>query len=174
MNKLSGKGFGRGPSTGRSLTFGRCLKPGGYVEDTELWSQTRADHIELKDDMPAKRWADLMAEGVGKMGRDMRPEGGELKTMLEDIGYVDVVHMPFKVPIGTWPADKTLKQAGAHQLVAMLDGIQSLSLAIFTRGLGWSHDEVEVFLMEARNDFKQKKKYMYWPGWIVYGKKPET
>jgi len=123
--------------------------------------------------MPAKRWADLMAEGISNMGRDMRPEGEEVKQIMEEIGFVDVVHIPFKIPIGTWPANKTLKEAGAFQLVAMLDGVQSLSLAIFTRALGWSTEEVEVLLMECRKDFKQKRKYMYWPGWIVYGKKPE-
>ena len=108
------------------------------------------------------------------MGTDMRPDGAEIKTMMEEIGFVDVVHMPFKITIGTWAADQTLQEAGANQLVAMLDGLQSLSLAIFTRALGWSIEETEVFLMEVRKDFRRKKIYMYWPGWVVYGKKPET
>lgn len=124
--------------------------------------------------MPAKRWADLMAEGIAKMGRDMRPEGSLVKSIMEEVGFVDVVHIPFKVPVGTWPANETLKAAGGAQLIVMLDGIQALSLAIFTRGLGWAPEDVESFLEECRKDFKQKKKYMYWPGWIVYGRKPEN
>ena len=92
---------------------------------------------------------------------------------MEEVGFVDLVHIPYKIPIGTWPANKTLKEAGGYQLLAMLDGLQSLSLAIFTRALKWSPEEVEVFLMECRKDFKQKRKYMYWPGWIIYGRKPE-
>lgn len=150
----------------------RCIKPGGFFENHELWSETRSDHIRLSDEMPAKKWADLMAQGIVVMGGDMRPDGLAMKREMEEIGFVDVKYIPFKLPIGTWPADKRLKAAGAHQLVAMLDGIQAMSLAIFTRGLGWVAEEVEVFLTECRTDFKQKRKYMYWPGYILYGMKP--
>lgn len=104
----------------------------------------------------------------------MTTEGEAVKQMMEEIGYVNVVCQLFKVPIGTWPADKSLKEAGAAQLVAMIEGIQSLSLAIFTRALGWSAEETEVFLMECRPAFKAKKQYLYWPGYIVYGQKPEN
>lgn len=151
----------------------RCLKPGGWFEDHEMLGRIDSDHIELERNNNAKRWAELMTEGIAKMGRNFTTEGESVKQMMEEIGYVNVVCLPFKVPVGTWPADKRLKEAGAAQLVVMVEGIQSLSLAIFTRALGWSHEETEIFLMEARKAFKAKKQYLYWPSYVVYGQKPE-
>lgn len=54
----------------------------------------------------------------------------------------------------------------------MLDGIESLSLAIYTRALQWTREDVEVFLTEVRKDFSKKKNYYYWPSSVVYGRKP--
>lgn len=106
------------------------------------------------------------------MGRNMNLHGSDVKVIMEKVGFEEITVMPFKIPIGTWPANPVLKEAGANQLIGFLDGIQSLSLAIFTRVLGWTQEEVEVFLMEVRNDFKKKKSYRYLVGWTVYGRKP--
>lgn len=106
------------------------------------------------------------------MARDMSLHGANVKDIMEKTGFEDINVITFKIPIGTWPASPVLKEAGANQLIGFLDGIQSLSLAIFTRILGWTQEEVDVFLMEVRNDFKKKKKYRYLVGWTVYGRKP--
>jgi len=58
--------------------------------------------------------------------------------------------------------------------MSMLEGAQGVSLAIFTRYLGWSPEEVEVFLVDVRKEWKKKSVHSYWPCFTVYGKKPET
>lgn len=154
------------------LTARRSLKPGGWCECTNLVAELHSDHAEVSSESPAKRWVDLIAEGARRMARNMSLHGADVKDIMEKTGFQDVTVITFKIPIGTWPASPTLKEAGANQLIGFLDGIQSLSLAIFTRVLGWTQEEVEVFLMEVRNDFKKKKKYRYLVGWTVYGRKP--
>ena len=106
------------------------------------------------------------------MGTSMTQEGSAISALMEEAGFVDTKIINFKIPIGTWPAHPVLKDAGAYQLVGMLDGIESLSLALFTRVLGWQPEQVEEFLAKAKRDFSKKKSYRYWPGWIVYGRKP--
>lgn len=154
------------------LMIHRSLKPGGWCECTNLVAELHSDHVEISPDSPAKRWVDLIAEGAYKMQRNMSQHGSDIKKIMEETGFEDITVTTFKIPIGTWPADPILKEAGANQLIGFLDGIQSLSLAIFTRVLGWTREEVEVFLMEVRKDFKKKKSYRYLIGWTVYGKKP--
>jgi len=41
-------------------------------------------------------------------------------------------------------------------------GVQGLSMAIFTRGLGWSAEEVEAFLVDVRKDMKDTKIHGYY------------
>jgi hypothetical protein len=36
-------------------------------------------------------------------------------------------------------------------------------VSIFTHGLGWSTEELEVFLAEVRGDLKNSKIHSYWP-----------
>lgn len=43
------------------------------------------------------------------------------------------------------------------------NGLSGLSMALFTRGLGWSADELEVFLVDVRKDLKDRHIHSYWP-----------
>jgi hypothetical protein len=40
--------------------------------------------------------------------------------------------------------------------------LEGLSYAVFTRGLGWSTEETEVFLAAVRKDFNDTKIHAYW------------
>lgn len=42
-------------------------------------------------------------------------------------------------------------------------GLSAFSMALFTRVLGWSKDEVDVFLVHVRREMKNKKVHAYWP-----------
>lgn len=49
-----------------------------------------------------------------------------------------------------------------------MDALAALSLAVFTReigqgGLGWSNEELEVFLTGVRKDLKNMAIHSYWP-----------
>lgn len=68
-----------------------------------------------------------------------------------------------KVPIGQWPRDKRLKEAGGLKLLAMLEGLMSLSVAVFTRCLGWQPAEVEVMMAKIRKEFCSRKAHLWWP-----------
>lgn len=43
------------------------------------------------------------------------------------------------------------------------EGLSRLSMAVFTRGLGWSQEELEVFLVEVRKSMKDTKIHGYYP-----------
>lgn len=98
-----------------------------------------------------------------KAGVTVRISGEVLKKQMEDAGFVNVVSREFKIPIGLWPADEKMRETGAFQLVAMLEGIQGLTLAFWIRFLGWTEEEIEVFLAKVRTEFKSTKIHSYWP-----------
>jgi len=42
-------------------------------------------------------------------------------------------------------------------------GVSGLSMAVFTRGLGWSVEELEMFLVDVRASMKDPKVHGYYP-----------
>ena len=104
-----------------------------------------------------------MRQGIQVMGRRLDLHFDKLADLMREVGFEDVHVYPYRQPIGQWPADPTLKQSGAIQLVAMLQGMESLSLAIFCRCLQWTPEEVAVLLAQARKEFTLKKACYYWP-----------
>lgn len=42
-------------------------------------------------------------------------------------------------------------------------GLSGLSMALYTRELGWDPQELEVFLVNVRKDLKDRSKHGYWP-----------
>lgn len=104
-----------------------------------------------------------MREGIQVMGRKLDLQFDKLADLMREVGFEDVYVVPYRQPIGQWPADPTLKQSGAIQLVAMLQGMESLSLAIFCRCLQWSPEDVAELLAQTRKEFTLKKACYYWP-----------
>jgi hypothetical protein len=41
-------------------------------------------------------------------------------------------------------------------------GLEGLSVALFTRVLGWSKEELDVFLEDVRKDMKNTKYHAHW------------
>lgn len=93
----------------------------------------------------------------------LRFSGEEHKAKLEAAGFQNVEVRKYKLPIGPWPADKKLKEVGLFQLAAMLDGIDGLTLALWTRSLGWTEQEITVFLAKVKKEFRSSKVHSYWP-----------
>ena len=142
----------------------RHTKPGGYFEIQELTTRIESDHYEIPETSSIKQWCGLMRAGIVVMGRRLDLDFEEMSQMVRDVGFEDVVVIPYKQPIGAWPADPTLRESGATQLVAMLQGMESLSLAIFCRCLQWRTEDVEELLARTRREFAMKKACYYWPG----------
>lgn len=57
-------------------------------------------------------------------------------------------------------------RAGAWCYENIVQGVQALSLALFTRSLKWTHEEVETFLIDVRKDLKKESIHAYWRMWV--------
>ena len=52
---------------------------------------------------------------------------------------------------------------GMWMLENFRTGVSGLSMAVFTRGLGWSVEELEIFLIQVRESMKDTKVHGYYP-----------
>ena len=139
------------------------IKPGGYVEAQEMSVDIMTDDKSFPEHSYIKEWCDLLESGVLNTGYSIRLTPDELRHWIEDAGFVDVTVKSYKLPIGLWPADEKLREVGKAQLLATLEGVHGLTLALWTRALNRSVEELEVFLAKLRAEFKQRSVHSYWP-----------
>ncbi|KAF2008623.1 S-adenosyl-L-methionine-dependent methyltransferase [Aaosphaeria arxii CBS 175.79] len=144
---------------------------GGYLEVHDIDFVIQCDDGSLPADSALSRWNDYMHDAASKAGFPLDAIS-RVPQMMKDSGYVDIVATPVKWPINTWPRDARYKELGRWVLENFSWGCESMSLALFTRALGWSQEEVQVFMAAVRTDLRTRRYHAYWNFWIVYGKKP--
>lgn len=66
-----------------------------------------------------------------------------------------------------------MKDLGRWQATHMQEMLQSYSLALFTRVLGWSTEELDVLLTAVANDLRDMRSHLYTNVRVVYGRKEE-
>lgn len=138
----------------------RHTKPGGYFELQELDCRFTSDDGTLLPTSNLAYWSDLIVEAAAKYNRPI-PRYTEYKAWFEKAGFTDIQQVVFKSPANTWPKDGILKEAGKYQLVAHLEGLEGISLGLFTRGLEWKAEEVKVLMAKIRPEIKNKAIHSY-------------
>jgi hypothetical protein len=93
---------------------------------------------------------------------------------LDPYGFMNIHHEVFKILIGTWPKNKTLKTVGLYMRTAVLDRLDTMSFGPLCKGLGWSKEEVQVYLINVRKCLMDNTVHSYFPFHVSYGQKPEN
>ncbi|KAK8194291.1 hypothetical protein M8818_007479 [Zalaria obscura] len=148
----------------------RVLKPGGYIELSEL--DLRPVKVQDGSPEPATitQWFKLQGGAINHRGFDMQI-AHKFKGLLEQAGFEAVVEEVRDVPWGTWPSDKRLKSIGFWHVEQLKQGLQGIAMATLTRS-GWSVAEVEVFLASLRREMSDPQYHILDHAYIVYGRKP--
>ncbi|KAF2494639.1 S-adenosyl-L-methionine-dependent methyltransferase [Lophium mytilinum] len=149
------------------------IKPGGYLECQEMDYMTVVQSDSQNPGEAILLWCKQQGEAAAKAGISLRTSTSYLKTLMESVGFVDVVTREFKLPIGPWASDRTLRNAGLLQMSAMLEGMEGISLRLFTHYTNWTLEELHVLLAKCRTEIKDKRLHAYWTLPVVYGRKPE-
>ncbi|KAM0076054.1 hypothetical protein ACKRZS_011840 [Fusarium odoratissimum] len=147
------------------------LEPGGYLELQDMSLPARSDDGTLHPESYLSKWCRSCFEAGQNLGRPVFPTT-EYKNYLAAAGFVDIVEVQQKWPTNPWPRDRKFKELGAWACANIAGGLDGLSLAYFTRGLGWSTEETRVFCAHVRKDLQNPKIHAYWPIYFVYGRKP--
>ncbi|KAH7382900.1 S-adenosyl-L-methionine-dependent methyltransferase [Cadophora sp. MPI-SDFR-AT-0126] len=147
------------------------MKPGGWIEIQEMHHKAHCDDSTMPEGYLVQQWLKNVADGLAVLGPDLL---GAVKNAqyLRDAGFVNIEERIFKIPIGTWPKNKTLKMVGLYGRTMIYDGLEGNSLGPFTRGLGWTPDEVQVFLVDVRKALMDSSVHSYLPFHVIFGQKP--
>lgn len=147
------------------------LKPGGWYEQVEYGPEWLTDDDSIPPGHVLHEVGTHTVEAGKILGktfviRDL------MKGYILESGFVNVVEKRYKMPIGPWAADETLKQVGRWHLLETHQGLEGWILALFTRVLDWSFEEVQVLLAKVRKGMKDRTIHSYTSVGVVYGQKP--
>ncbi|KAH6890278.1 S-adenosyl-L-methionine-dependent methyltransferase [Thelonectria olida] len=149
------------------------LTPGGYVELQELNGFYKSDDGTLTEYHAVSRWCTLLQEAATKLGRPFT-QTAKFAQVMAEVGFIDIVETRFKWPVNTWAKEKKFKELGAWNNENASQVLESATLAAFTRALGWTTEEVNVFLVDVRKDLNNRNIHAYSEGCSIYGRKPEA
>lgn len=149
----------------------RILKPGGVLEIQDFLYFESEDGA-LPEDSYVLKWSKLWQSGMRVAGRELPVK--EHAAELTKIGFERAKYDTVKIAVGTWPADKAEKELGHHMREHCLEGVEGVSLALFTRILGWSKADVDALLYEVRRELKIRKYRISSRLHVTYGRKPHS
>jgi hypothetical protein len=129
----------------------------------EINHHRRSDDDSIPLDSKLTQWELEWTRGIKRLGLVGGADPNVMAGQMIQTGFINVAIREFKLPIGPWPTDKRLKQAGTFALVNLLEGMQGLSVKIFKHLLGWSTEDLEILLMECRTEMKNKSVHGYCP-----------
>ena len=121
-----------------------------------------SDDGTLTEENPLRRFTKLYIEAGETAGRSFT-EPARYKEYLERAGFVDIVERRMKWPLNQWPKEKYYKEIGTWLQDNLYTGVEGLMMALFTRYLGWTKEEVMVGAMQFREALKDKRTHAYVP-----------
>jgi hypothetical protein len=122
----------------------------------------KSDDGTLSEDGPIMTWSKLLNESSIKLQQAYQKIDG-FKDIMAEAGFTDIVDSRFKWPTNHWPKDKKYKELGVWNNENVAIGLESLTIAPFTRAHGWSIEDIQVFLTEVRKDLNNPRIHGYWP-----------
>lgn len=139
-----------------------AVKPGGYVEFADLTNPPQCDDDSAPKNSQLVKFFEILTDGCAKVGRDLKIPH-KWKSLLEEAGFTNVEEKTFKLPIGGWPKDRRMKEAGVFEMETLREGLPAIGMGFFTRVLKWTPEEVQIFFAGVRNELNDKSIHVWLP-----------
>lgn len=147
------------------------LEPGGYLELQDIDLPLKCDDGSLSENPEIFQFGQMFLDASEKLGRPIKVVH-KYKEFMEKAGFVDIVERKFRWPINQWPRDKHYKDLGMWYHANLDTGLEGLTMALATRGLGWTAEETMVFCTKVRKSLRDTRIHAYLPIVVIYGRKP--
>ncbi|KAK5069452.1 hypothetical protein LTR64_008133 [Lithohypha guttulata] len=150
------------------------LKPGGYLEETEVVPYCSCDDGIYREDSAVRAVCNLRPALERAMGRDYNL-ATNMKRLIEEAGFVEVQERIDKVPWSPWPNPATdLKGHESGRIFQRYyeSGIQGWILQPCIRHMNMTADQVNDMCEKAINELAQLDEHWYSPCITITARKP--
>lgn len=139
-----------------------ALEPGGWFEMQDTAAPLGSIDNTLEG-TPLLETYNLIAKTfLEKRGVDVTV-ASRFKSMMEEIGFIDVKEVLIEWPIGTWAKSPYHKRLGAWYQRDLKMATEGIMMALFTRVLGWKKEQVDELLVKVLADMDDKNIHSYQP-----------
>ncbi|KAJ0165416.1 hypothetical protein CTA2_11313 [Colletotrichum tanaceti] len=152
------------------------LNPGGWVEFQDVTTKFYSDDGTFTDEHATAKWMASFSEACSAMGRDT-DVAPRLGAMVVDAGFEKTYSQCIKAPLGPWAKERHHQDVGMMNLMLTMDGLEALSLKLFSELLGRTQAEILVELAMVRKELKNGSSgafHAMFDIYVVYGQKPLT
>ncbi|KAL8829601.1 MAG: hypothetical protein Q9191_001928 [Dirinaria sp. TL-2023a] len=143
--------------------FRRCydyLKPGGWVEAHEVQYPMSSANPSVSSDAPFLRWSHLIHEGLAK-GEVDGGAANSFSNYLHQVGFKNVTEERVPWAVGPWMEEEKGKMIGAMEQANLQDGLEGMTVGVFTKNLGWTSQQAKDLVAEVKRDISDPdKKYI--------------
>jgi hypothetical protein len=138
------------------------LQPGGWVETQDFDLRPLSDDNSFPPNSLVKEWHELYHAGLLLDGCNLCIPAQDIKRYMEEAGFVNVQIVETKMPMSPWSRNRKFRDAGQLAMESTLQDLSGMSLAVFTRFLGWERERLEVFLAGVRREWREGGTHGYW------------
>ncbi|OAG43179.1 hypothetical protein AYO21_02465 [Fonsecaea monophora] len=138
------------------------LNPGGWLELQDCIFPLATDDGSFHEGQPIYEWSSLLLEASQKLGRSLG-DATRHREHMTAAGFINVTVKHFKWPSNHWPKDPRHKVVGLWTLANIGEGLEGLSMALLSRGHGWTREQVLAYLTGVRRDLQDRRIHAYWP-----------
>ncbi|KAK1850014.1 methyltransferase domain-containing protein [Colletotrichum chrysophilum] len=136
------------------------LNPGGWLELVEVDITPLSDDGTLRPEHSVSRTARLLQQASTLYGRPYQ-DVKELKSIVMEAGFTDVTLLHFKWPTNTWPREIRHKELGVWHNENLVRGWEGICMALLTRMLGWTRENVLALMEENLKEFSDRNIHAY-------------
>lgn len=148
------------------------LKFGAWVETQDFSANVACDDGTMPDGWYLLQFWEEIRQAMSKINIDIQV-GPRIGKIMEEAGFINVQKKSYKVPVGTWPKDKTLRLVGMYMRTVTEDFLGAAASKPLA-ALGIERTEIEVFLALVRKAIRDPEVHAYGTYYSWTGQKPRT
>ncbi|KAE8133846.1 S-adenosyl-L-methionine-dependent methyltransferase [Aspergillus pseudotamarii] len=127
------------------------LRRGAWFEQVEIDFEPRCANWALKESH-LQYWYQNLKLATEQSMRPLAHRSEETLNKLQEVGFTEIRHHQIRLPLSPWHQGDQERLVGRWYGLAFLQSMESLSLAPFSRILGWSPDRIHQLLFNAKSE----------------------
>jgi len=148
-----------------------ALRPGGYLE---IFEAPRFDLVSddgtYNDKTALWRFYELANKASETVKRSLTLHH-DFEKEFKKVGFEDYSDTIKNLPLGTWPANKRMKELGQWMTVMVNTGFEAYGLGLLTRVLDMDADTAKKLFVDCAQEVQDRSVHGYYPMHIMIGRK---